>query len=678
VAGHHLEGVIDDPLLVGPMVPGKDAAVAGVPAFRSYSESRWLAALALLATVLSLGAAFLSAQRQDWTYDEGDHLAYSRRLLGTGETERRSYLQFNSKTPAAVPNVLALNHASRYLEGPEPQRRKLAARLPTILWFALLLATVWAVARRIAGLPAAHLALLLTALEPNLVANASIVTVDVAFTLTAALSLVAAFALAERPGLARSLILGLALGAAFVTKFSAFLLLPLVLLATLLVLRGLPPPERRRAAGMLALWFGVAAVVAGIVLCAGYGWAGVGAPLSSRTWRGEPMQTLAGLAPWLRSPAPIDFLTGVDITTAQERSKEWPVLVLGEIHHPVWYYFPLQWALKTPIALALAQLAGLWALLRDRPRSVPGLFAGLSLLAFAAYFLVAFRAQIGYRFALIPVFLACLLAGIGLARLRHRAAVATALLVLAAAEQVPYLGNHLAFTNLVVWPKRHAYRLLGDSSIDYRQNEDQAQAWVDSQRGARLDPVHILPGRNVFGITRLYSPEHDWVRRHLEPRAHFRYSHVVFDVDAETFHAFLQAERRLASGADDERLCHPPDASPVLPGGELSVAPPAGPGRVVLVCIEAPQATALVLRGQEGFAGFGMPEERRKRWSSTGPGQVAWFWAEPGTHAILLVALKGSFRGRIEGDPGVSVRARPVQLEKSGYLPGMEPSPPQP
>src|SRR5713101_8436644 len=94
VAGHHVEGVIDDPLLVGPMVPGKDAAVAGVPALHSYSESRWLAALALLATVLSLGAAFLSAQRQDWTYDEGDHLAYSRRLLGTGETERRSYLQF--------------------------------------------------------------------------------------------------------------------------------------------------------------------------------------------------------------------------------------------------------------------------------------------------------------------------------------------------------------------------------------------------------------------------------------------------------------------------------------------------------------------------------------------------------------------------------------------------------
>ena len=201
----------------------------------SEARRRGLAVLALLAAGLSLGAALRSAQQQDWTYDEGDHLAYARRLLGTGETERRSQLQFNSKTPGTVPNVLALNRLSRFrfLEGPEPQRRKLAARLPTLLWFALLLAAVWAAAWRIAGPAAAHVALLVTALEPNLVANASIVTVDVLFTLTAVLGLGAAYALAERPGPARSLLLGLALGVAFVTKFAAFLLVPLVLLAAL-------------------------------------------------------------------------------------------------------------------------------------------------------------------------------------------------------------------------------------------------------------------------------------------------------------------------------------------------------------------------------------------------------------------------------------------------------------
>jgi hypothetical protein len=73
-----------------------------------------------------------------------------------------------------------------------------------------------------------------------------------------------------------------------------------------------------------------------------------------------------------------------------------------------------------------------------------------------------------------------------------------------------------------------------------------------------------------------------------------------------------------------------------------------------------------------------MPEERRKRWSATGPGQAAWFWAEPGAHALLLVAMKGDFHGRIEGNPAVSVRTRPVQLEKGGYLPDMEPPPPPP
>ena len=40
--------------------------------------------------------------------------------------------------------------------------------------------------------------------------------------------------------------------------------------------------------------------------------------------------------------------------------------------------------------------------------------------------------------------------------------------------------------------------------------------------------------------------------------------------------------------------------------------------------------------------------------------------------------MKGDFHGRIEGNPAVSVRTRPVQLEKGGYLPDMEPPPPPP
>jgi hypothetical protein len=493
--------------------------------------------------------------------------------------------------------------------------------------------------------------------------------VDVAFTFAGGLTLVAGFALASRPGLRRSLILGIALGAAFVIKFSAFVLLPLLVLAAAIALCGVPRSERRRVAVSLTLWMGLAALIAAVVLCTGYGWAGVGEPLSSRPWRGEPMSTLARLAPGLPSPLPIDFLAGVDITVAQERSKEWPVLMLGETQSPRFYYFPLQWGIKTPIALACAQIVGLALLLRSRSHSPPLLFAGVSLAALVAYFVFVFRAQIGYRFALLPVALACLLAGIGLARLRKRTMVAAAVLVLAGAEQYPYLGNHLSFTNLVVWPKQHAYRWLGDSSIDYRQNADQAQAWVDAQPGAHFEPVHVLPGRNVFGITRLYSPEHDWVRRHREPQGHFRYSHVYFDLDREAFHEFLRKERRLTAGDTAPALCAAGEATAAA-GGEIALTPPAAAGQVVVVCIDNPQDAALVLRGVEGNAAFGLPTERRRTWPSIGPAQEVWFWAERGIHAVLMVAQKGDFRGRFEGDPALRVWSRPGQLEKTGFLPG--------
>jgi hypothetical protein len=642
---------------------------------RSRLEDRWLAAFALVATALSLGAAFRSAQVQDWTFDEADHLAWSRRLLKTGETERASYLQFNSKTPAVVPSVLAQRAVNRLsgAQGSE-DRLRLAARLPTVLWLALLLGAVWVVAWRVAGAAAAHVALLLAASEPNLVAHGSIVSVDVAFTLVACLTLVAAYALACRPTLLRALLLGLALGLAFVAKFAAFLLLPLIPLAAVPALRDVPSPERRRAVLRFASGTALAAIVATFVVCAGYGFADVGAPLATRVWRGQPMQTLARLAPSLPSPVPIDFLTGVDITLAQERSKEWPVLLLGERHPPVWYYYLLHWALKTPLALLAAELVGLLALWRARPRSPACIAAASSLAALVAYFSFAFRAQIGYRHALLCVPLACLLAGVGLARLRARAAIAAAVLLLAFAEQAPYLGNHLAFTNLAVWPKREAYRFVGDSNIDYRQNDDKAAAWVGAQPGAHLDPVHILPGRNVFGITRLYGSEHDWVRRRLQPTGHFRYSHVFFDVNAETFHAFLDAERRLDAEPEDERLCRAAEGGAPLPEGRLALLPPEVAGRVTLVCIEASQPTTLAIRSDAGFAAFGRPRQRRKTWPSVAPGGVVWYGVGSGTHALLLVAQKGEFHGRIEGESGLRVWARSAQLAATGYLPGWEPA----
>jgi len=118
------------------------------------SASFWR--LVTLAVVLfALANALYSAWHQGWTYDEPFHLEWSERLLTSRDAGRESP-HYNSKTPVMLPNVLA-NLALRSTSASEPVTW-FASRLPSVVWLALLLATVFALGRALFGLPAARIA----------------------------------------------------------------------------------------------------------------------------------------------------------------------------------------------------------------------------------------------------------------------------------------------------------------------------------------------------------------------------------------------------------------------------------------------------------------------------------------------------------------------------------------
>src|SRR5262249_26465286 len=102
---------------------------------------------------------------------------------------------------------------------------RFAARCPTILWLLLLLLLAHRFALRFLSARAAPLVLILLALEPNLTAHGSLVTVDVPF---AAVSLGLFLYLLEwqdRKTIFHAAIVGIWWGVAFGTKYSASLLL---------------------------------------------------------------------------------------------------------------------------------------------------------------------------------------------------------------------------------------------------------------------------------------------------------------------------------------------------------------------------------------------------------------------------------------------------------------------
>ncbi|MGE0452766.1 MAG: glycosyltransferase family 39 protein [Vicinamibacteria bacterium] len=608
---------------------------------------RPLRVLCLALACLALAAAATAAWRQGWTYDERFHLDWSLRLLDEGVGERSSAARFNSKTPVVIPNVLARRFAREAGAGPEGQR--FAARLPTLAGLGLLLLASFLVGRASFGEAAGLLACAGLALDPNLVAHGSLVTVDAVYALANLLALGAALALARRPDFPRAALLGLALGLALATKFSALLLAAGLLALPFCRPSGAPRVSRARGAA-LAL---AAAAVALLVLNAAYLFLEIGRPLAQIGLRSGPLRALADAAPPLRLPLPAAFLTGLDASLASER--DWgPVVLLGQkLDAGASWYFVALWALKTPLAALAAQLLGLALLLRARRllRDPACRLLAVNLLLNLLYFSLLFRAQIGYRFVLQCLPFAWLLSGAGLAPLLERRpgrglGAAVAVSAMSLASVIPYWGNPLAYTNLLVQPKREAFRWVADSNLDWGQNRERVAGWL-AERGIpedRLDPVHLLPGSIVFSANVLAGvfdfEQHRFVRDALDPTEHLGFTYFVYDVELGQFDRFLNDERTLLAADSAGEGCREAAERELLPRGSLVPfergEPPTGE-RLSLACVSAPGGADILLRVEQGRVGFGRLRGGRCLAETVGAGQSAFWRLLPGTHALCLL-----------------------------------------
>jgi 4-amino-4-deoxy-L-arabinose transferase-like glycosyltransferase len=597
----------------------------------------------LVLALLALFQTLYAARVQGWTYDEPFHLAWTERLWATGEWERASTARFNSRTPIVLANVLAKRAAG--VQGPETLR--FAARVPSALWLAFLLGLVFVSSRHFFDERTAVLATSACALDPNLVAHASLATVDAAYAFASfAVCAAAAFFFAQ-PGTRRGAMLGAALGLAFVAKFSALLLLPALALAALLDRRVRSASGHALAMGTLA-----AALSAWLVVCGGYLFRGLGTPLGSLSWASLPFAALAEGLPALRLPLPAAALTGLDASLADER-KAWASAILGQVRYDgTWYYFAFLWLVKTPMLLVVAMAWGLCRAARQL-RAEPTLrLLAINLAVGLAYFSLVFQAQIGYRFVLMLVPVACTIAAFGLRDLAwsHRTPhLAAMVCAVSLAEDLFYAGNPLAFTNAAVQPKRLVYRLTADSNLDWGQNRERITPHLARVGAAhtQFDPHHILPGHNTLEVNALAGvfgeERHAWVREHLRPAGHFLHTYVWYEIDNDTYTRFLREARGLTPEPFAATACPEPGALPHhAPGARLPLAFTGlpGPHDGWQVCVSARKDLDFGVRVQKGRVRFG----RRRVDGSCDAAlldtrQVAWYRLKPGTHALCALAV---------------------------------------
>ena len=532
-------------------------------------RARGVLVVALLALAASLAVSALLGDSA--TFDEVIHLPAGIVHLRTGDLRlapdhpplARAFaalpsLAFDVKLPDPASNAFRTGDFVRVgrellLEKNPTGPLLTSGRLMIVLLLLALLVLVHRVARRLFGPDAALLALAAAALSPALLAHGHLVTTDLAAALLflAVLASFASVAALLSPG--RVALAALALAALVLTKFSWPLVLPaLAAMGLAVVLRkepwpaafgapGRPPIARRGARAQAMLGVGAASIAVVVAaLWAGYGFRyapfrgetdgkarmyvpavpGEAAPADdARAWasvlrRGAGGSVasgpVAGFVRWARDrrALPEAWLYGVALL--QRMSTGRTAYLRGEIG-PGWRaYFPVAFAVKTPLpALVLAAL-GLAALTRLRPRDSV-LAAGLAVfgVSYAAVSVLA-TMNVGHRHLLPLEPLLALLAGASVAWAATRAgrAVLLALVVWLGAEVALTHPYELGYFNEIAGGWRNGWTWLADSNVDWGQDLGRLARWARAQGDPGVSLAYFGaadPSRSGFAVSDLAS-----------------------------------------------------------------------------------------------------------------------------------------------------------------------------
>jgi hypothetical protein len=351
------------------------------------------------------------------------------------------------------------------------------ARLPVLVLSLILGFSLFCWGRAMFGISAGLLALALYVLDPNIVAHSCLVTPDLGVTLFMFLSVYALWCYARKPHPLRIVWLGLAGGAAFASKLTAFWLVPgFGLLALFLIFSPLTLPVRpwlrasgtavgrmRRTLAVLSL-FGIATGIALLVVLATY-------------------FMIHGSA----------FIKGLAVGASHTRAGHTAFFMGAISNHGWWNYFVTAVAVKSPPGTLVLLALGVLLFMPFRWSRNPWARLGGSLFVImpaAVIMIVAafWGIDIGLRYVLPALPFLLLFAGSIAARgasekWRQYSLHFVLLLCVAwnAVEAIKISPYDLAYFNPFIGGPEFGSEYLSDSNIDWGQSSKALKAYMDRE-----------------------------------------------------------------------------------------------------------------------------------------------------------------------------------------------------
>jgi len=370
------------------------------------------------------------------------------------------------------------------------------ARLPVIVLMLGLAVAIGQWARVVGGPGAGLLALALAAFQPAFLAHGHLITTDLP---GAAAMLAASWALwwfLRAPSLARAALVAVAVAIAVLTRLTAAILGPILLLAVLLEWRT-APDRARWARGLVQLALAHLVVVP-LVIWATYGFRYAPFPGSPASYEDWPPGVAAAV---VRVAAdhhllPQAFLEGLRFQIDHSQRGHSGYLLGDRGTSGWWYYYLVVLVAKnTPGFLLLLALAA-WRTMRGRISWSPALrqwlVAAIAILLAAS----AGRIQIGERY-ILPVYPFLILwiavtAAPLLASIRGRSVVGLCLAAHAFSALSAAPRGYLTYFNPVAAPSAaRGEPWVADSNLDWGQDLPRLAAWMRDHQVARVQLAYF-------------------------------------------------------------------------------------------------------------------------------------------------------------------------------------------
>ncbi len=401
-----------------------------------------------------------------------------------------------------------MNDADRMLYPARFMMALLGVLLGVILFF-------WA--RELLGFWPAVIALGCYMLEPNILAQSSLVTTDIGVTCFLFASVYFLWRTCRRLTMLNVVGLALFSALAIVSKYSAIILAP-ILLALILIHALRPAVWECRFRKHKVIRTRVGRIIAGGALAIFVGlvsWASIWAvydfrylPSATPGWRSSfdadkvfcaPTPLLAEIVHWVDSNHLLPNAYSEGFLLGQVKMGGRASFLAGKIStQGWWYYFPFAFLIKTPLSLVLLFLGGLITC-AARWREV--LSNAVFMLVPVGIFMLAAMISmlnIGVRH-ILPIFpfVFLLAAFCASEMIRARRKIAVAILCLLGAlwlfEFARVYPHNLAFFNSIVGGPRNGFRYLEDSNIDWGQDLKQLKKWMDENRVQEINLAYFGP-----------------------------------------------------------------------------------------------------------------------------------------------------------------------------------------